>query len=290
LNSFEIFNSYLFRIANDWWLQPWASTTRFMVRDATQYIPSYLTDQRLGTHLLKKSPKLDIDLNVYARDAWKSVIAAEATLISRYNEAFSFTLGAGRNAADDVSEPLMVAGIRDYLRADARYDFSFREFITAAVTAERHMLQDRSALGSGMRYEVTFGHRVRLEYPDITIRIPLSLYLGRTKEEIPASIAGLIPNSDELATDFFVPRSSRQVGIGIDYGHIARDSYTKAWRPFASADMSYNTVYGATWNFMAGIAGSVEGRDHLALSVSRGFGKGYTSAPTTLLMHYIFYF
>lgn len=290
LNSFEVRTSYLFRVLNDWWLQPWASTTRFMVQDAATYVPGHITDQRLGMHLLKRSPKLDIDLNVYLRDAWKSVIATEVSVTKRYNEAFSVALGAGRNAADDVSEPLMAAGVRDYARADLRYDFAFREFVTAAVTAERHLLQDRSALGSGMRYEVTFGHRIRLEYPDITVRIPLSLYSGNAKEGIPASVADLIPDSQDLAPDFFVPRSSWQAGIGIDYGHIARDAYSKAWRPFASADMTYNNVYGATWNFMAGIAGSVEGRDHLALSVARGFGKGYTSAPTTFFMHYIFYF
>lgn len=286
----EIRSAYLFRVASDWWLQPWASTTRYTARDGGQLNLGHLTDRRLGLHLLKKSPKLDADMSIYTRDAWKSFVAAELSVTKHYNEAFSMTAAVGRNAATDVSEVLLAAGMRDYARAEATYAFSFREFLTAAVTAERLMLQDRSSLGSAVRYELVFGHRVRIEYPDITIRVPLQYYKTSPKSLLPASVAGLVPNVEDLAADYFVPKSSRQVGIGVDYGVSVRETYTKAWRPFVSVDYTYNDVTHASASMTVGIAGSIEGRDHMVISAGRGFGKGFAKPSNEIIVHYTFNF
>lgn len=290
LHSFEVRSSYLFRVLNDWWFQPWASTSRLTIKDTELYLPGHVTDRRAGMHLIKKSPQLDLDLNVYARDAWKSFVGAEFSLVKRYNESFSAGIGLGRNAASDVSEPLIIAGMRDYARADVTYTFSHREFLTAAVTAERLMLQDRSSLGSAMRYEFTIGHRFRIEYPDITVRVPMQYYKTWPKSGIPVSASGLLRDAGDVAPDFFVPKSNKQIGIGIDYGVSVRDRYSKDWRPFFTAEYAYNDVNRASATFSGGIVGSVSGRDRLMISAERGVGKGFATPASQITMHYTVYF
>jgi len=290
LHSFEVRSSYLFRVLNDWWLQPWASTSRLTIKDTEVYQPGHVTDRRAGMHLIRKSPQLDLDLNVYSRDAWKSFVAAEFSLVKRYNESFSAGIGLGRNAASDVSEPLIIAGMRDYVRADVTYAFSFREFLTAAVTAERLMLQDRSSLGSAMRYELTLGHRLRIEYPDITVRVPMQYYKTWPKSGVPVSASRLLRDAGEVAPDFFVPKSSKQIGIGIDCGVSVRDRYSKDWRPFFTAEYAYNDMNRASATFSGGIVGSISGRDRLMISAERGVGKGFATPASQVTMQYTVYF
>jgi polysaccharide biosynthesis protein PelB len=79
-----------------------------------------------------------------------------------------------------------------------------------------------------------------------------------------------LPANASPSVDFFVPRSSNQVSLGLGFGESARDSDARALRPFAAAYVSHNSVAGAGYNASLGLSGSLLGGDRLLLSLSYG--------------------
>jgi len=87
-----------------------------------------------------------------------------------------------------------------------------------------------------------------------------------------------------------VPESFSQGGGGVSFGQTTRDSYTKEWRVFGSADFVWNSRTSAGWRYEVGVHGPLFGLDKLFFSISQDSGSyGFSDMNTTLGMGYRYY-
>lgn len=86
--------------------------------------------------------------------------------------------------------------------------------------------------------------------------------------------AALIPLATAPGADFFIPRGSRRVGLGIGFGESARDGYSRALRPYGGLTRTSSSLAGSGYNATLGAAGSLFGSDQLSVYWLRARGGG----------------
>ncbi|MES1162706.1 MAG: hypothetical protein ABUL50_06555, partial [Rhizobacter sp.] len=181
---------------------------------------------------------------------------------------------AARNDRTLDSSALAVAGMRDELSLRALYTLSHTEYLTGQLWSARYRSQNGIALGSASGYDAEAGHRVRIEYPDVTLRIGAAQLRSRTEGTGDDATAVLNPAGTNPGPSFFVPGPSRRHGIGISVGESARENWTRAFRPYAGADLTRNSISGDGYNLRFGLRGSVFGQDQLHFYWMRALGGG----------------
>jgi hypothetical protein len=203
-----------------------------------------------------------------------------------------------------LSLPLRAAGNESSLYAGVNYNVSKRDNLHIVQRFNRYYTQYEDALGSGRILEVEAGHRLRLEYPDLRLRVFAvdqdfkrdgsisSANLAR----LPAFLQSGIASGAIEAASYMIPESSTTYGACVSMGdNLAGVSlqthYSRAWRPFLDACLRHNTVTGEGYTGVLGLAGSISGSDHMALKweASNGAVPG-SSATRILSVSYRHYF
>jgi hypothetical protein len=117
-----------------------------------------------------------------------------------------------------------------------------------------------------------------------------------TLARLPSSVQQDVAEGGTIATQYFLPDGSTDVGVCVGSGENVAGSnlqevYTRAWRHFFEACEQHNSVNGAGYIGYIGIAGSVIGPDHLSLrlDIARG-GTGTGNFLRTLALRYRYYF
>ena len=187
-------------------------------------------------------------------------------------------LSAGRNERSLDSTALAVAGSKNELAARLLYAFAKREYFSGALRSARYQTQNGAHLGSGSAMEGELGHRLRIDYPDLTLRLTAANYRFSADGNGDAQTAQLNPAGGVPGAAFFIPQNSRIIGAGVGFGESIRDSYSRALRPYGSFSRTSSSLAGSGYNALFGAGGSVFGTDQLSLYWNRARGGGSSGA------------
>ena len=186
------------------------------------------------------------------------------------------------NARGDETAALSVAGVRDRLRLTSTATLTSRDTISLELAAARYYDQGRGYLGQGQSVEVDLRHQFTRAWPDYGFR----LYGGYNGYQADGSvgnrIAALIPEKTDPTASFFVPQSFGHVGLGLFLGQAWKINYTRDWKPFAEADIDWNSNSNLGFSYGVGLVGPVWGLDQLMLELTQNSGQFGISDLTTI--------
>ncbi len=245
---------------------------------------------------------VDVPANEHLHSLWaRYALAGDGELRARVTARDGFGTGVGlllqgsrdiaprlrldlRVGLDDVATDnalLRIGGRRNTFGATAYARLSHREFVAASVEANRYAALDGGALGRGRIARIEVGHRVRTEYPDLTLRAAATDLRYWPQAGLDARLAMLLPPAARLgATNAaLLPASTTQFGVGIALGDSARSGYSRAWRPWAAAMLLGDRASGTNAEWQLGIGGSAFGSDRLEFAAASGSTRGADAAP-----------
>ncbi len=225
------------------------------------------------------------------RSALADVNAFRIGHTRRFNSRVAATIEIGRNQYAPETAALRVGGMKDEMRVSATYDLSKREYLTLGAATQRYMTQARTLAGNGRRIEAETGYRIRTDYPNLTARL-YAAHHGLSSTASTDNLGARInPAGDVPAGSLFVPNSFSYYAAAIGFGEFLRRDYSRAIRPFADTNISYNTVTGNGFGATIGVGGTVLGSDHLSIGYTRSRGgTGVNVTSEELALRYQFYF
>jgi tetratricopeptide (TPR) repeat protein len=163
---------------------------------------------------------------------------------------------------------LRVGASKDHLDLRLTWEATAREYVALNVSATRFRTQLDTALGDGLVGALEVGHRFRLDYPDVTIRLSLVRSNYSAERQFDALVTGLVGNSVSDPFSLWIPASSSQANLSVSVGESSNFGQTRAIRPYAEAGLRSNSLTGSGYNFRAGLTGSLIGADRLTLFAS----------------------
>lgn len=200
-------------------------------------------------------------------------------------------LGGQLNGRGEESLPLSVGGVRDRLRLAGTGILTGKDSISLELAANRYHDQNRSYLGEGYGLELDLRHQFTRGWPDYGVRLFGGYSHYRSGRLAEGGIRRLIPEGGSQTASFFIPHSFGHFGGGIFLGQSWRYNYTRSWRPFASADIDFNSNSGAGFSYSLGLVGPLLGLDQLLLELTQGSGQfGVNDLSTTFGVNYRYLF
>ncbi len=254
-------------------------------RDATQSsrdnavltgVPARDRETRVTLRMLLDSGWMEAGFG--ERSAFADQTSLRLGLYTEWGRRLSTLVTATRNDRTLDSTALAIGGSKDELAARFQYAFAKREYLAGGVRSARYQTQNGAHLGSGSATEFELGHRMRVEYPDLTLRLTAAGYRFSADANSDAQTAQLNPLGGIPGPAFFIPQNSRVVGAGIGFGESARDVYSRSLRPWGSFSRTSSSLSGSGYNALFGVGGSVFGADQLSLYWNRSRGGGSSGA------------
>lgn len=183
------------------------------------------------------------------------------------------TLGTHQSASD--SALLRVAALRDGVENTLTYAISRADYARMGLAWHRYATQAGTALGTGTNWNLEVGTHLRIEYPNLTLRLYAAGASYTDRGRIDAQLARLLPAGIDPANFRALPQNDRILGLSLGFGTVIENSYSRAWRPFAEIGYTHSQAAGSGYNLRGGIAGSVLGQDLMTL---RGLRVSGTAA------------
>lgn len=250
---------------------------------------SRVSVQWLGTHG-------DTRLTLFHRDELSGRTGWRADQAWTWDRRLGFNgMVEYRGAATD-SLPLRVLGYQNSVSVSANYALGRAEYLAATQRLTRYYTQLDDALGRSHALDVEAGYRFRLEYPDWRARLYATTqnfsYDGnvsaRTRAVLAPGVQTAMANGSLDAVRYFLPQGSTTVGACLGMGeNLAgqnmQDTYTRAWRPYYDVCANHNNMNGTGYSGYIGMAGAVDGEDHLALRIEQSSGGMGTGALSRAL-------
>ncbi len=185
--------------------------------------------------------------------------------------SFGFALGTQLPASDTLA--LRVAGMKDRAALSLRYRPTRLDQILLEHWHESYQLQTGGELGSGMHTALTYSHTYRQEARDLEFSAFWSNHQYDRKDNLShfsrqdATVARLYPQGFTPGNSYFLPEDFSFAGLRVSSDIRHEKEYTRATRPFGSLASTWHSSLGAGYDIRLGIAGSVFGADHLALTL-----------------------
>jgi len=220
-------------------------------------------------------------LVVGRRDALRDVTTVRAEGALFEGRPLSFTFSLGRNQEATESSQLQVGGVKDNAVATVAFQPDPHIFTRARVEYARFYGQDRSYLGHGTLITADAGYKLRVSYPDYTIRLAVTRGEYTANGSPGALLRQLVPIGEPLSASQFVPNSFTQVALLGGFGNGLLDGYSRGWRPFLEVGPLYDSRAGWGERVTAGVVGSVFGADQLGLYVTHASASQNHSTPVT---------
>lgn len=236
-------------------------------------------DVTAGAILLHYFTGGQFTLGAGMRNALRTFATASASLTYKINHEWTAQLELGYHQLADESNALLVAGMKNFGKLFAQFQATAHDLFTGSFAHEKFEGQDGSNLGTGNITEVGYIHKFWLEYPDVNIGLIGLLRQYHAETTLSPTMQALVPAGIIPASDFFVPRSDGEALLQLGFGQAFAEDYTHEWKPFVQVNTAFSTFSGLGYGFYAGIAGSVVGRDHLALTLT--YSKNTQTAGQT---------
>ena len=242
--------------------------------------------------------------NVFQRNEMANTLGLRLAQTWRSSQRWVFDGSVGLGVDSTDSLPLRVGGQEDNIRLGFSYTISKREYLRYGTRLARFSTQFGDYLGSGQSHSLELGYRIRTEYPDFRVRVFAEQYnysydgsvgaqaLNRMSPEVLAQI-----NAGNLeAVKYFLPQGSTNLGVCLGMGEnlagqSIQDIYTRALRPFFDVCVTNNSLNGAGYSGMIGLAGAITGEDHVSIRMEQSSGgTGSGALSKTLALRYRHYF
>ncbi len=197
-------------------------------------------------------------LKLFARSALDTVVGLQIDHQLRLDRRLRVGATLGINTEANETAQLKAGGVKDALRLNLEWQIGAREYLLAEAAYNRYLGQDRSELGSGGTLALQAGHRLRIAYPDLTVKL-----IGngaRFDTDGPASgiITQLLPSGVGA-----MPTNSTQFGVGLGLGESIFESPSRAFRPYTTFDLLHGNNAGWGHGFELGFVVSPTGGDWL---------------------------
>ncbi|MDK9716438.1 MAG: tetratricopeptide repeat protein [Trichlorobacter sp.] len=187
------------------------------------------------------------------------------------------------NASADETAALSVAGVRDRLRVTGTATLTPKDTVSLELAAARYYDQGRGYLGQGQSVGIDLRHQFTRAWPDYGIRLYGGYSGYQADGAVGANIAALVPAETDPTASFFVPQSFGHLGLGVFLGQTWKTSYTRDWKPFAEADIDWNSNSNLGFSYGLGLVGPVFGFDQLMFELTQNSGQFGTSDLTTTI-------
>ncbi|HUQ25409.1 MAG TPA: tetratricopeptide repeat protein [Burkholderiales bacterium] len=256
------------RLAMDWRSASQQSTDESVLRG----VPA--ADRELRITARQRLGEDRLEAGAGAREAFADTFFARVAYSHAWSQRLTMLVGLSHNERSFDSSALAVAGMRDALTLRAAYAMSKTEYAAGQVWTARYRTQNGVRLGSAEGSEWEAGHRLRLDYPDLVVRVLAAHYKSSPEGEGDPGTAVLNPAGTTPGPEFFLPASSQRYGVGASVGEQVRQTYTRALRPYGALDMIHNSATGNGYNARVGVRGRVTGPDQVSLYWSRGRSAG----------------
>lgn len=201
---------------------------------------------------------------------------------------------SGRFAYHERAEEtaaLAVGGARDRLQLLVAGSLTASDTVALELSSVRLYDQDRQYLGQGQAVSLELRHQITRAWPDYGLRLFGGYSIYRADGSVSSRTAALVPVGTLPTAAFFVPKSYGSLGAGIFLGETWKGTYTRDWKPFAAADVSWNSSSGTGFSYSLGMVGPVFGLDQLLLELTQGSGQfGMNDLSTTIGIRYRYFY
>lgn len=273
------------------WLQLRGEVAQRSSLDTAQFVAP--TDDERSVHLTLGSRAasgggaegLSWQVGVQQRDGLAASTGVRAQL--RWPASARLQLGAAVGLAQPASDNavLRAGGARDLidLTLDAR--LSQREFASLNVTFAQLGAQGGGRVGRAQLLRAEVGHRLRIEYPELTLRASVADLRYRAAPGLQTALLPLVPVAQQpfASNATLLPGSTTQFGLRLTCGDSAQFAYSRAWRPWCGVGLTHDADGGLRQDWQLGARGALFGTDQLWLGVGGGSGGGSVQAPFTEL-------
>lgn len=267
----EKFSSTLFitpRIS----ITPWANVWRTTSINTTYILAATNYDSSEGMKLAYKHKIGVAALDFGARHGLANFMMLKLTDSYLITSKLNLNLAFGYQQPADETSSLLIAGMKNEAKIGAAYQLTVRDSLSSSFSYKNFNSQDKNFLGKGQVLDVYYNHKFEFGYPDWNASLFSSVNAYQGTGSISPEAQQVIPAGQAVNASFFIPEGFVRYGAGFGFGQGFRDGYTHAWRPFAEASVFEDLGIGFGNYLDIGIAGSVFGRDHLALYYERSSG------------------
>ncbi|MFO7541402.1 MAG: tetratricopeptide repeat protein [Thiobacillus sp.] len=246
--------------------------------DATQLTGLPGRDRTLKLSAWLKHDKSETRVQVSSREALESTVGVEVGHRLRIDRRLQVGAALGYQVETDENAALQVGGMKDTLKLDAQWQISKRDYLLAELSTSRYFGQDRVFLGTGSSLNLQLGHRLRIDYPDLTVKLLGDVYRFGERVGTSSVLHSLLPAGAAV-----LPESFNQFGFGIGLGESVADNFSLALRPYASLDVLHNSQAGWGYGLELGFVVSPTGKDWLRGRYRKGSNSFDGNADTSLL-------
>lgn len=253
-------------------------------QDVIQNVPD---EKFLSAMLSWRHKDGETQFTLQRRDSLASYTPLQIEHEQRIDDRLSLRIGLGKDLKTTESVPLRVAGMKDRQSISLRYRPTRMDQISLEHWRENYRLQTGPEIGEGRHSTITFAHTYRQEARDLEFSVFWSKHDFSRRDISGTFLTGapdfrrLLPNGFLPGADFFLPDSFNFYGIRVATDMRYEREYTRAMRPFASLSRTWHSILGPGYDVRLGVAGSVLGGDHLALSWGMGKSSQQTNAPVS---------
>ncbi len=269
-----------------WWVSPVlkvepSATVVHQGSDDETALPGVpAVDRRSGVRLTYRGAGGEWSARLGRRTAVDTFTEAQAGFSSPDRAGFQWSAALRHNAMASETSALRVGGMKDQAEGNVNYAFSGREYLRTRLWKARYYSQWRDYLAQGHGLDWEVGHRFRLEYPDLSLRLGGAAQHFKRDGAGDALLARLVPGGTAPSAEVFLPENYQYYGVSLGYGDYYRDHYSRKLRSFASVGFGHNTLTGAAHNLSIGATTSVIGKDRFTFGYDNA--KGGTGTGDTL--------
>ncbi|MFN4326053.1 MAG: tetratricopeptide repeat protein [Azonexus sp.] len=232
-----------------------------------------------GARLLWQQADGETQLRVERRESFDDYTPLQLSQRLRLDDRLSLDLAIGRHLPSQESIALRLAGMKEQQAIGLNYAPTRLDRIQLEHRREDYRLQNGEALGNGQHTSISYNHSLRLDTPDLQLGAFWSTHrferealsdsgqLARYYRDLLGTPQkDLYPGVTDLPANTFLPDSFRFYGLRLSSNLRYAQDYTRAWRPFGSLGITRHSALGTGYDLRLGLAGSLFGADHLALS------------------------
>lgn len=223
-------------------------------------------DERLGVKTKLTANRGDWLVDIGYRDNLRSFLTANVSRDYQLYDKIKAVVQLGYHQQSDDTAAMLVGGMKNNLLLTLEYNMSAKNSLQGELAQNFFYTQDGAYLAEGQQETLRIRHLFWQKYPDYSVSAYITAaQYGDEASTVSAAAASLVPVGTEPTVSFFVPQSFYEYGINAEFGESYREDYTHNWRPFGGVTVMNNSTagFGRAYNF--GIAGSVFGKDHLAI-------------------------
>ncbi len=252
--------------------------------DQTQLVNVPGVDRSVAVNLRRQTRNTAMQLTLGRREGLDSFNTVSVSGEIGRDSPVGLTATIGRDQRATESQLLSVGGMKDNLIGGGRWTISPRLLVTGTVEADRFYSQARNFLGSGVLSSGEIEYKIRVDYPDFTLRLSGARGRYAASGAVDGLLGRLSPAAlGPLTAANAMPPTYAQYGLSFSFGTDLVDRYTHAWRPFLDIGIVHDSVQGWGPQITAGAAGSVFGGDHAVFYLEHESVSQSGSEPVTVI-------